>query len=362
MTTPAPSLEALPPERGTILEIHSIDDAFNGKLVEFVKIDKESGGEKVFVNSLEDEEQFMRVKVKCCRRPGIKPLKLRQILFNLSGILLCDSFGTVNDPTLDQYEAKLASLLGKDPCASPVHHMLGTIAEQKYQMQQSHCEAQTFLEQALRHFFRGSANLYAYQDIMPKKYVDGMQCLFSNLLASAGWNKSFCQLQKKRGIYEDLASGIEVEIHRLVMLGSSVFEHAKQMYGENRRSKQLATAMEAAEHLCHVLRIATSDLSSSKMYIHFWVESALRVLSEIICFLLQKILEGRDDELLALQKKVMWLSGSVLKTCVTKDGTRVFLSEDIEAVWTAASNEMRRCIEAAGQEKRTDCVHSPDQK
>ena len=37
-----PTLQEIPPEKGSILELHSINDRFNGMLVEFQGIDKAS--------------------------------------------------------------------------------------------------------------------------------------------------------------------------------------------------------------------------------------------------------------------------------------------------------------------------------
>ena len=77
-----PSLEEMPPNAGTILELHSIAPGWDGMLVVFEKPDKVNAG-KLFAWPLNGKDgngnptdQAFRVKEICCRRPDIKPFKL----------------------------------------------------------------------------------------------------------------------------------------------------------------------------------------------------------------------------------------------------------------------------------------------
>jgi hypothetical protein len=85
MSTPAPSLEDMPPEKGTILQLHSIDAKWDGKLVEFLGPVKDNG--KYLVQSFDGEEEDMTVKPKVCKQPGIQPLAMRVVLYNISRTL-----------------------------------------------------------------------------------------------------------------------------------------------------------------------------------------------------------------------------------------------------------------------------------
>ena len=78
MSTPTPTLKELPPKKGSILELRSVNEDFDGKLVEFLKDDPENDG-KIYVGYLDDEESKLRVKIICCRRPDIKPLELADL-------------------------------------------------------------------------------------------------------------------------------------------------------------------------------------------------------------------------------------------------------------------------------------------
>ena len=75
---PAPSLQDLPPEKGSVLELHSINKEFNGMPVEYQSYDTEK--EKYSVRVIGDLQQIMMVKPRACKRPDIKPLELREAL------------------------------------------------------------------------------------------------------------------------------------------------------------------------------------------------------------------------------------------------------------------------------------------
>ncbi|KAL3917690.1 MAG: hypothetical protein SGILL_004591, partial [Bacillariaceae sp.] len=125
-STAPPSFGELPPEKGTILELHSIGhDDWNGKLVEFHS--KEKGTDNFFVrfyppkeDKFDDSAGGIRVKSKCCRRPAMKPLKFRGVIAKLSHNLYRDK--DFYSPSIEQ---RLHDILEKDPCCCLAHYALG---------------------------------------------------------------------------------------------------------------------------------------------------------------------------------------------------------------------------------------------
>ena len=69
MTTPAPTLEELPLQKGSILELHSIGEEYDGTIVEYLKTDKENPG-KIFVLFLDDDDMS---KTGSLARPSNSP-------------------------------------------------------------------------------------------------------------------------------------------------------------------------------------------------------------------------------------------------------------------------------------------------
>jgi hypothetical protein len=67
----APSLQELPSERSTILELFNINAQCDGTIVEFHALDKQSC--RYSVHTLDDEKN-LRIKPICRRRPDIKLL------------------------------------------------------------------------------------------------------------------------------------------------------------------------------------------------------------------------------------------------------------------------------------------------
>ena len=134
--TPAPSLDELRPEKGTLLQLHSINDEYNGMLVEYHGTQKETGKFlvvpfKIDVDGTEegevdDDAKFIRVKPKVCRRPDLKPLKMRRLLASLATQMKssCDLSNSSD-------ETKFKGLLEKDPCCVMAFMALG--------LRKSHC-------------------------------------------------------------------------------------------------------------------------------------------------------------------------------------------------------------------------------
>ena len=159
-TTPAPSLEELPPEQGTVLELCNIGSKkYDGMLVEFRSKDKQNPG-KYFVDFLDgDDDGGMRVKAVCCRRPAIKSLQLRQFLHNVATLMLRNHNGGL--VTKQDTEIRAKQLLSFDPCCVTILKVLGCVTGME-----SGSLADIAKQEDFKYQRRGVANLWAYEDVV----------------------------------------------------------------------------------------------------------------------------------------------------------------------------------------------------
>jgi hypothetical protein len=125
MSTPAPSLEDMPPEKGTILQLHSIDAKWDGKLVEFLGPVKDNG--KYLVQSFDGEEENMTVKPKVCKQPGIQPLAMRVVLYNISRTFIIEAQESDFATMVQQKKTVEEQILPKDPCCVAAHYCTSCI-------------------------------------------------------------------------------------------------------------------------------------------------------------------------------------------------------------------------------------------
>ncbi|KAL3906123.1 MAG: hypothetical protein SGARI_004144, partial [Bacillariaceae sp.] len=187
-TTPAPSLEDLPPEQGTILELFNIgSDEYAGMLVEFRSLDKKNG--KYFVDFLDDQDgskDGMRVKVKCCRRPAIKSLALRKLLAEI--ILNMAENCKLGREILSKQDSAiiLKGLLEVDPCCVPA---LCELRRVTWEPADDYVVMHTTTDESLKFLRRGVANLWAYEDVLDSEWIGCKESDFSNDLAAMGRHK-----------------------------------------------------------------------------------------------------------------------------------------------------------------------------
>ncbi|KAL3940943.1 MAG: hypothetical protein SGARI_000783, partial [Bacillariaceae sp.] len=133
-STPAPSLEELPPEKGTILELHSTgSEEYDGMVVEFLRADKnpkyyqvlplkeQASGDEA---GTETKSRTRTIESKFCKRPEIKPPKLRELLERLSiSFVAMEMEGRIS---FSEFETRMKGLLDKDPCCVVAYHALGS--------------------------------------------------------------------------------------------------------------------------------------------------------------------------------------------------------------------------------------------
>ncbi|KAL3906590.1 MAG: hypothetical protein SGILL_009209, partial [Bacillariaceae sp.] len=183
-TTPAPSLEVLPPEMGAVLELHSTgSDEFDGKLVEYIDVDKKTGKYKVRIFKLEGESMIMMAKPKTCRRPGIKPLELRHHLHSIAWRM------TFIDAEPEQEEKDLNVMLELDPCCASAYLTLAYGCARRKNGTSYFFPNKTTLD-CIQYFRRGLANVYAYGDIIPQSTINLCAGLLTHELQSIGHVKA----------------------------------------------------------------------------------------------------------------------------------------------------------------------------
>ncbi|KAL3922484.1 MAG: hypothetical protein SGILL_002180 [Bacillariaceae sp.] len=269
----APTLAQLPPERGTVLELHSINDEHNGMLVEYHGISKETGKYLVVPLKMDltgDEEEdenakFTRVKPKCCRRPTLKPLKLRQVLGNLA-IQIVNSEARESSPDYASIEVKLKGLLVKDPCCAVAYMLLAqTVHNSGQKAAHAHCEGdplRPFTEQmkkqqdkTISYLYRTLGNAYAYSGLLPEADVKNSRNMLSGLLSLRGHKNTALRQYKKAELLsgESLYGGLEKTGMESVMANRLVKKslESKEAGLFSKESDQL---MQAMVHFMNTLR------------------------------------------------------------------------------------------------------------
>ncbi|KAL3902840.1 MAG: hypothetical protein SGILL_010675 [Bacillariaceae sp.] len=333
--TAAPSLEDLPPQRGTILELHSIgDEEFDGLLVEFVRIDKEShSSTKYYCTALQDESRNMRVKAKCCRRPDIKPLALRRLLYNLAAQMHKKMENDQSYTDAENDTTRLKSLLEKDPCCVPCYILLAHLkaVDEKSDDEESDDDASWYdpnVEEAIKHMYRATGNLYAYQGVLPDGSPRVLEKNLARLLAKNYRFKSAVNvLERVQNYGADQASLAFVNEHFL--LGCSAHMRAVKLQ-EHQQPKKCHKLLEAADHYIKAFDVAAKDEGFvGEESFKARISSYVKKLYSIITFLL-----GQDDHLPTQEDEstciVLRLADRTLQACTAKDGTRVFLTDEIE--------------------------------
>jgi hypothetical protein len=372
MATPAPSLEDLPPERGTILELHSIGRPdFDGMLVEFYCIDKSTG--KYSVISLDEREQPMKVKAKCCKRPDIKPLELRELLSSLS-LVIRREFD--KEPHLrDTYKEKLQSLLNKDPCCVPAHETMSLILIDRHDEKFNEL-SDTVVEKVIQHFHLAIANFCAYQDICTEEDRSRMQtALHFGMLCFRGLNataryqaRALSNIREKTG---------EQKIFAGFYTGWKLFHKTKKVKGERPNAKETAMMMQAAEHFLNTLKVA-ANLPGLADELYYCVRQSLHCVDMIAnslaedyhiwkCHDNERLVAAfntsiRDDarlvdELIAIGKnlkpsperyavckRIMYIDQKYLEACSAPDGS-------IKLMLPAVANQLKERIQLYIKEK-----------
>ncbi|KAL3922715.1 MAG: hypothetical protein SGARI_006387 [Bacillariaceae sp.] len=125
----------------------------------------------------------MLVKTKACRRPAIKPLKLRQTLAKIATEIKAKLNEADNIDLRDL--SVLKTLIEKDPCCGPAYLCLfgfETVSAQEYVTKQTGIGPNT---STVRGIHKGLANMYGYQDLVQNNLVeDGKMLLTMQMLRS----------------------------------------------------------------------------------------------------------------------------------------------------------------------------------
>ena len=258
---PAPSLDELPPEKGTILELHSIGrDDWDGKLVEFHRAEKDTG--KLYVRFYrpkegdddKDDGGGIRVKAKCCRRPELKSLKFRFVLAKLASKLSKDA-----DKCSPFVEQKLLDILEKDPCCCTAHFALAgrdriLMYQSKEDPEENWAKSAGHRLRAIGHYQRALATLYAYRQWIPDKNIKDAKEFLLVTLVAGGHNRSALRyahdekvLYAATDMFEEYASGEKYL--------KSAIKASKEVQNQHDLLQTFNKMKKAVHHYCNCLAV-----------------------------------------------------------------------------------------------------------
>ncbi len=199
--TPAPTLGGTSTTKGSILELHSINEEFDGKLSRVLEGDEDKGeSDKIFVRFLDNEEKRFRVKKMCCRRPDIKPFKLRLVVVKLANQFMLSAREINSQADSERDKAKIKSLLERTHAVGVLLEALGWIVMygDERLRETMHPSVELALV-AVKHFRRALRCLYAYRDLVtdPDGHEQYLEMRISELLTRAGHNKSAIRMHPR---------------------------------------------------------------------------------------------------------------------------------------------------------------------
>ncbi|KAL3908263.1 MAG: hypothetical protein SGARI_003141 [Bacillariaceae sp.] len=244
---PAPSLEDMPPERGTILELCNINDEYDGTLVEFWRVEERSG--KYFVQVLKDDDnaevEGMRVKAQCCQRPMVKPLALRQMLTKLVREL-----GRLDKVEMDLKESRTRQLLMYDKCCIPALALITTVSNKR---NESLGNEEVDVSVYVKYMRRALANSHLYQDAdeFCRKLELSLAAQYAAWLSHTSRHKSLLRMQQKlQSASSHQAHPRWIQYRRAVdnqNLATSLMTAAQKHHGPNERyARELNTFLRAS--------------------------------------------------------------------------------------------------------------------
>ncbi|KAL3917691.1 MAG: hypothetical protein SGILL_004592 [Bacillariaceae sp.] len=260
----APSLEEVPPERGTILELHSIDHAdFDGLIVEYHSLDKETGKYLVVPVYGDADAPAMKVKPKCCKRPEVKPYKLQRVLEDLAFKYAKSQEEPLGTEGADQ---KFLLLLEKDPCCLPGYAMLA-IHEQDCIKRLSErtlagapplaSEIHPHFEKAIPYLYRLIANQHAYPDYVKDSMLQTWRRQLAAYLDATGHVKTaHRELKKYKSDDKELVMPKEYDhFVEATMKGEKEMEKAAQFMQQFRLAEEFDKRIKAVHHYLEALSI-----------------------------------------------------------------------------------------------------------
>ncbi|KAL3908293.1 MAG: hypothetical protein SGARI_003130, partial [Bacillariaceae sp.] len=262
VTPAAPTFEELPLERGSILELHSINSDFDGLIVEFLEVDKDTG--KFRVEALKGSEdgkiqagQNMLIKAKGCRRPDLKPLKLRQALAGIvNSFQRNGNAAKTNRPYFSEHEViTTKSLLDKDPCCAPAWLALGLFVHGDKETEMSNVR-------------RACANGYAYTNLMIGEETLHMgRMILAENLREEGHHRTASRMAEKAS--ENNESLLKV-CPRLVfqqehMAGNDNLHISCKMQSKKRHDKELDALKKAIHHYSECLNASKTLRASGEL-------------------------------------------------------------------------------------------------
>jgi hypothetical protein len=242
------------------LELHSIGkEDYDGLLVEYHTADKEA--RKCVVTPA------MKVQPKCCKRPEVKPYKLRRTLADLAFNFMkskTDPLGTA------AAEKKFLGLLEKDPVCLPALAGL-FLHEQEWikvlsarTASPSPSELEPHFEKTIIFLYRLVANQYAYPNYVSESQHQIYRRQLSSCLDAIGHSKTAVKELKKYNlgkhkIKADYAMPQDIDrFTQATILGESHMDKAKKMHQEHRISEDFTQRMKAVDHYMASLKIAVN--------------------------------------------------------------------------------------------------------
>ncbi|KAL3926361.1 MAG: hypothetical protein SGARI_005634, partial [Bacillariaceae sp.] len=191
--TKAPSFKELPPQKGTLLVLHSMNDAtLDGKLVEYLRRDSDDS-RNIFVGFFGSDIKLGPIRLKKCRRPDIRPYQERFVLSHLTLDFLeriKDTEKTFTAQDKAWYDAKLLAFLEeKDPCCAMAHEALGWSAlhgDPGFRGKEGPSKETALV--AAGHFRRAARSYYAYKGLVIDGlgYEERVDALVADYLFEAG--------------------------------------------------------------------------------------------------------------------------------------------------------------------------------
>ncbi|KAL3907284.1 MAG: hypothetical protein SGARI_003607 [Bacillariaceae sp.] len=314
MSTPAPSLEELPPEQGTILELHSIGEKdFDGVLVEFNKIDKATG--KFFVTFLEkeQEDQGLRVKPKCCKRPDIKPFALRKTLYGLAEKFHQDMKSGANP---DEIEMRLNGLLQKDPCCVPAY---GINADPEYvkRVRPTRCVQ------------REVANFHAYREFFSDGQEQRSRTFLGAMLANDGrFNTS---VRQQRQLENSVSTNKFDAMAREMSSAKCLMNDAVNQLEKGDKAKSRRKLTEAADILVRFFGLPVTDDAEVPIEVQGWLDSVIKKTKLFILAIINGLGDAAptdQQERYEVAKQVMKIYRGTLEACTSSEETGVSMNED----------------------------------
>ncbi|KAL3908510.1 MAG: hypothetical protein SGARI_003028 [Bacillariaceae sp.] len=332
--TSAPSFDELPPEKGTIMKLHSMDDAkeYNGKLVEFYNIDKDTG--KYSVITYDKHAQPMKVRQYCCKRPDIKALQLRAELKRVAVSTLNEVMDKKNiDPTttFDDEASRMVQILEVDPCNVIAHYCLSKIEQRKVDMDGNERNDKNYYKVMIQYIRRAIANFYAYEDIVSKELITIIKSEFLALLKSTGNNKMASILREKYFLEHNIRTPMQEVVDKVVLtrsLLSSVHDGWETTHLCRRYNEGFVELHQALRMIHSVETLTQDERNHLKSMTSELADAALQISN---FYMLQSgIVQSIDDngnlmhgsqDMKTCMEYVISIAYETVEICTLEDGT-----------------------------------------